>query len=116
MRMGKRELCLSVMPSDTEGGTSFITGSKVDAMGETPHSIGDLTSEQDFKDTLARSGAGMELYIPLLLLAIVALMAEGLLGAPVLRRTKGPDDGKKPDGRAGPKADPTTKFSREETV
>jgi hypothetical protein len=116
VRMGKRELCLSVMPSDTEGSGSFITGSKVDAMGETPHAIGDLTSEQDFRDTLARSGAGMELYIPLLLLAIVALLAEGLLGSPVLRRAKGPDDGNKPDGLGGSKADSTTKFSREETV
>jgi hypothetical protein len=58
----------------------------------------------------------MELYIPLLLLAIVALLAEGLLGSPVLRRAKGPDDGNKPDGLGGSKADSTTKFSREETV
>lgn len=114
VRMGKREMCLSVMPSDAEGGVAVIAGSRIDAMGEVPHAVRDLSSEQDFRDDLARSGAGMNLYIPLLLLAIAALIAEGLLGSPALRRKKAPAGGKGQEGQAGPAAVPAEGLRREE--
>jgi len=82
VRVGKREICLSVMPSDTEGGTTFIDGAVVGAMGGIPYSVGDLTDSNKFSAEIARSVTGLELYIPLLLLAIVAFMAEGLVGSP----------------------------------
>jgi hypothetical protein len=88
VRMGERETCLSVIPSDTEGGKAFIEGSVVSAMGKIPHEVRDLSNEENFRDELESSIAGMELYLPLLLLAVALLAVEGLLGSPSLRRKK----------------------------
>ena len=89
-RMGERETCLSVLPSDAEGNNAFIDGSEVAAMGGISHAVRELSDEEDFRDELENSMAGMGLYLPLLLLAIAAFMAEGLLGSPALRRKKKP--------------------------
>ena len=88
VRTGKREACLSVMPSDTEGGSAFIGGAEVAAMGEIPHTVRELSNEENFRDELESSIAGMGLYLPLLLLAAAALIVEGLLGSPSLRQKK----------------------------
>jgi len=90
VRTGRQEMCLSVIPSDAEGSGAFIKGSEVAAMGKIPHEVRDLSDEEDFRDELESSVAGTELYLPLLLLAIAALVVEGLLGSPSLRRNKKP--------------------------
>jgi len=102
VRMGERETCLSVMPSDTEGGDAFIDGSEVTAMGEIPHAVRELSNEEDFRDELESSIAGMGLYLPLLLLAATALIAEGLLGSSPLRRKKKPAAQKEQEDREAP--------------
>jgi len=86
--VGERKTCLSVIPSDAEGADAFIKGPEVAAMGKIPHEVRDLSNEEDFRDELESSIAGMELYLPLLLLAAAALVAEGLLGSPSLRRKR----------------------------
>jgi hypothetical protein len=80
--VGDSQMCLSIMPADSEGTAAFIDDPKVESMGEVAHEVRVLSDEEDFRDELERSGAGMELYVPFLLLAILALMSEGLLGSP----------------------------------
>jgi len=102
IRTGRRKTCLSVIPSDAEGSNAFIDGSEVAAMGGISHAVRELSDEEDFRDELESSVAGMELYLPLLLLAAAILMAEGLLGSPSLRRKKKPAGGKEQEGREKP--------------
>ena len=47
-----------------------------------PHGVSILSDEDDFRDELEQSLAGIGLYLPFLLLALAFLMAEGLLGSP----------------------------------
>jgi hypothetical protein len=102
VRMGQREMCLSVIPSDAEGSEAFIKGSKVTAMGEIPHEVRDLSDGENFRDELESSVAGMELYLPLLLLAVAALIVEGLLGSPSPRRTRKAADAKEHEAWLNP--------------
>jgi len=80
--MGQRETCLTVLPSDLEGHSAFVEGSEIGALEGIPHGVRTLTNEDDFRDELEQSLAGIGFYLPFLLLAIAFLMAEGLLGAP----------------------------------
>jgi hypothetical protein len=41
-----------------------------------------LSDEDDFRDDLDKSLAGTALFLPFLLLALVCMMAEGILGSP----------------------------------
>jgi hypothetical protein len=109
VRMGERETCLSVIPSDAEGNSAFIDGSEVTAMGGVPHVVRELSDEEDFRDELESSIAGMGLYLPLLLLATATLMAEGLLGSPSLRRKKRPAGGEEHEGREEPGTAPAAR-------
>ena len=93
VRVGRREMCLSVIPSDTEGANAFIDGDKVAAMGSVTHEVRDLSDEEDFRDELESSVAGTDLYLPFLLLAVAFLMVEGLLGSPSLKQKKKLDGG-----------------------
>ena len=80
--LGKRETCLTVLPSELEGHSAFIEGSEIGALEGIPHGVSTLSDEDDFRDELEQSLAGTGLYLPFLLLALAFLMAEGLLGAP----------------------------------
>jgi hypothetical protein len=51
-------------------------------MGEIEHSIVSMEGSDELKQSLAASHTGIELYLPLLLLAMLAMMAEGVLGTP----------------------------------
>jgi len=104
VRLGRRKICLSVIPSDAEGRHAFVEGSEVAAMGGIAHTVRELSDEEDFRDELENSMAGMELYLPLLLLALAALMAEGLLGSPAGRRKTKPAGAKEHEGREEPAA------------
>jgi hypothetical protein len=80
--LGKRETCLTVLPSELEGHSAFIEGTEIGALEGIPHGVSTLSDEDDFRDELEQSLAGTGLYLPFLLLALAFLMAEGLLGAP----------------------------------
>ena len=75
--LGKRETCLTVLPSELEGHSAFIG-----ALEGIPYGVRTLSDEDDFRDELEQSLAGTGLYLPFLLLALAFMMAEGLLGAP----------------------------------
>jgi hypothetical protein len=79
-------------------------------MGGVAHAVGTLSDEEDFRDELEKSVAGMGFFLPLLLLAIAMFMVEGLLGSPSrprkLRATAGEEQqrwderpGKSPAGQ-----------------
>ena len=80
--LGKRETCLTVLPSDLEGHSAFIESSEIGALEGIPYGVRMLSDEDDFRDELEQSLAGTGLYLPFLLLALAFMMAEGLLGSP----------------------------------
>jgi hypothetical protein len=80
--LGKRETCLTVLPSDLEGHSAFIEDSEIGALKGIPHGVSMLSDEDNFRDELEQSLAGTGLYLPFLLLALAFMMAEGLLGSP----------------------------------
>ena len=95
--LGKRETCLTVLPSELEGHSAFIEGSEIGALEGIPHGVSTLSDEDDFRDELEQSLAGTGLYLPFLLLALAFLMAEGLLGSPAKKwkdSSKGDSDQK----------------------
>ncbi|MGD0092493.1 MAG: hypothetical protein ABSE73_21470, partial [Planctomycetota bacterium] len=85
---GDEQVCVSVRASDQEGSPKFIEGPVVPALGRVPHTVRTLKDDEDFKADLEAQRTGLELYLPLLLLAMLVLVAEGLLGSPPLRRAK----------------------------
>jgi hypothetical protein len=114
VRMGERKACLSVTPSDAEGNKAFVVGDEVPAVSGVAHVVRELSDEEDFRDELESSVAGMGLYVPLLLLAAIALMAEGLLGSPALRRKKRPAGEEDLEDRVQPGAAPAAASGGEE--
>jgi len=74
--------CISVRASEKEGLEEFVEGSQVPAMGQITHKILPYDEAQDFERYHAGQARAVELYLSLLLLATLALLAEGWLGAP----------------------------------
>ncbi|HOD81350.1 MAG: hypothetical protein BWX88_02294 [Planctomycetes bacterium ADurb.Bin126] len=87
VQAGVDRSCLSVRSSDQEGSSGFIQGGAVPAMGSTPHRVSTLADAESFQADLALARAGVELYLPLLLMALMTLAVEGWLGLP--RRREG---------------------------
>jgi hypothetical protein len=95
--LGTRNTCLTVLPSELEGHSSFIEGSEVGALEGVPYGLSTLSDEDDFRDELEQSLAGTGLYVPFLLLALAFLVTEGLLGSPAKKwkdRAKGDSEEK----------------------
>ena len=82
VNMGQRESCLTVLPSEREGSSPFIEGDEIEGFAGIPHGVRTLSDEDDFRADLDKSLAGTGLFLPFLLLALVCMMAEGLLGSP----------------------------------
>jgi hypothetical protein len=88
-----RQSCLTVLPSEQEGRSAFLEGSEVGALDGIPYALQTLANEDDFRDELEQSLAGMGLFLPLLLLGLVFLIVEGLLGSPPAKlRARATDD------------------------
>jgi len=79
---GDSQYCISVRASDKEGLDKFLQGSQVPAMGRIAHYVFDYNEAEDFEQYRRYQARTVELYLPLLLLATLALLAEGLLGSP----------------------------------
>mgnify|MGYP003979932893 FL=1 len=85
VNMGQRESCLTVLPSEREGSSPFIEGDEISkwvASWRPTCVASTLSDEDDFRDDLDKSLAGTGLFLPFLLLALVCMMAEGILGSP----------------------------------
>lgn len=83
---GDKKYCISVRASDKEGLEQFVEGSEVPALGQITHKILPFDEAADFEQYHKGQARSVELFLPLLLLATLALLAEGWLGAPRLSR------------------------------
>ncbi len=85
VQLGQEAFCLSVRSADQEGIRRFIESGTVPAVGSMPHTIHTL-EETDLTQALAAARAGLPLYLPFLLLAMLALVTESLLGVPPAKK------------------------------
>ena len=53
--MGKRESCLTVLPSELEGRSPFIEGDEIGALEGISHGVRTLSDEDDFRDEIGRA-------------------------------------------------------------
>ncbi len=83
---GDNKYCISVRASEKEGLEKFVEGSEVPAMGQIAHKILPYDEAVDFEQYHKGQARSVELFLLLLLLATLALLAEGWLGAPRLSR------------------------------
>jgi hypothetical protein len=81
---GEEKYCISVRASDKEGLEQFVEGSEVAALGQIAHKILPFDEAADFEQYHKGQARSVEMFLPLLLLATLALLAEGWLGAPRL--------------------------------
>ncbi|MFB0525616.1 MAG: BatA and WFA domain-containing protein [Phycisphaerae bacterium] len=79
---GNDKYCISVRASEKEGLEEFVEGSQVPAMGQVAHKILPYDEEENFQQYHTGQARAIELYLFLLLLATLALLVEGWLGAP----------------------------------
>ena len=82
LKTGDSEYCISVRASDKEGWQEFVKGSQVPAMSRILHQVHPYKKAEDFEQYHKYQARSVSLYLPLLLLLTLALLAEGLLGAP----------------------------------
>jgi len=83
---GDKKYCISVRASEKEGLEKFVEGSEMPAMGQIAHQILPYDEAVDFEQYHKGQARSVELFLFLLLLATLALLAEGWLGAPRLSR------------------------------
>ena len=105
VKAGNRDFCVSVRSSPKEGLTQFLKGSKVPAMEKITHSVVDYNPADDLQKYHAGQSRTFELFLPLVMLATLALLAEGWLANPIRARaettkhsesTQAADQGKQP--------------------
>ena len=75
-----KERLLSVRASPKEGRESYITADELPVLAAVPHTIIDHGGEEEFAKTAARQG-GFPAYLPLILIACLAWLAEGYLAS-----------------------------------
>ena len=88
VKAGSEEFCVSVRSSPKEGLTQFLQGSKVPAMDKITHSIVDYNPADDLQKYHAGQSRTFELFLPLVLLATLALLVEGWLANPIRARAE----------------------------
>ncbi len=81
---GDEKYCISVRASEKEGLEQFVEGPEVAALGHITHKILPFDEAADFEQYHKGQARSVELFLALLLLATLALLIEGWLGAPRL--------------------------------
>ena len=82
VKSGEKEYCVSVRSSDKEGLTQFLAGSRVPALGRITHEIVDYNPAEGFEKYHHGQSRTYNMFLPLLLLATLALLVEGWLANP----------------------------------
>jgi hypothetical protein len=82
---GDQKCCISVRASPREGEYRFVEGSNVPILGSISHTVVPFDAQENYAQYHAGQARVTELYIPLLLLATLAVLVEGLLGAAKVR-------------------------------
>jgi len=80
---GEKEYRVCVRSSEKEGLTQFLGGSQVPALEHITHSAVDYDPTEDFQKYNYGQVRTFELFLPLVLLATLAMLAEGWLANPV---------------------------------
>ncbi len=83
--MGDRKSCLAVRASPREGEWQFVEGTSVPILGPVAHTIVPFDAQADYSKYHVGQARVTELYVPLLVLATLALLIEGLLSAARVR-------------------------------
>jgi hypothetical protein len=103
---GDKKYCISVRASETEGVERFVEGSEVAALGQIENAILPFDEDEDFGQYHSEQAKSVELFLPFLLLATLALLAEGWLGAPRASKAgreqsagRAPETGENHEGR-----------------
>ncbi len=87
VKAGQKEYCVSVRSSEKEGLTQFVTGSQVPALERITHTVLDYDPTDDLQKYQYGHSRTFELFLPLVLLATLALLAEGWLANPLRARS-----------------------------
>jgi hypothetical protein len=87
VRKDEEKYCMSVRASEKEGLEKFVEGSQVPAMGRIAHKILPYDEAEDFEQHHKGQARAIEFYLFWLLLATLALLAEGWLGSHKPSRT-----------------------------
>ncbi|MEJ2704269.1 MAG: VWA domain-containing protein [Sedimentisphaerales bacterium] len=77
VKAGDREYCISVRSSDKEGLEQFVKGSQIPALERLTHMVADYDPADDMEEYQYGHSRTVELFLPLVLLATLALLAEG---------------------------------------
>jgi len=88
VKAGNEEFCVSVRSSEKEGLMQFLQGTQVPAMEKITHSIVDYKPADDLQKYQVGQSRTFELFLPFILLATLALLAEGWLANPIMARTE----------------------------
>ncbi|MFC1636320.1 hypothetical protein ACFL5Z_15935, partial [Planctomycetota bacterium] len=88
IKAGDREYCISVRSSEKEGLTQFVEGSQVSALEKIAHTILDYDPTDELEKYHYGHSRMFELFLPLVILATIALLAEGWLANPVRAKSE----------------------------
>jgi len=88
VKSGDKEYCVSVRSSDKEGLMQFVAGSQVPALDRITHEIVDYDPAEGFEKYHHGQSRTFNLFLPLLLLATLALLVEGWLANPRRARSQ----------------------------
>ena len=88
VKAGNEEFCVSVRSSEKEGLMQFLQGTQVPAMEKITHRIVDYNPADDLQKYHAGQSRTFELFLPFVLLATLALLAEGWMANPIMAKTE----------------------------
>jgi hypothetical protein len=83
VKAGEKEYCVCVRSSEKEGLTQFLGGSQVPTLEHVTHSVVDYDPTEDLAKYHYGQVRTFELFLPLVLLATLAMLAEGWLANPI---------------------------------
>ncbi|MBN2314968.1 MAG: BatA and WFA domain-containing protein [Sedimentisphaerales bacterium] len=88
VNVGDKEYCISVRSSEKEGLTQFVEGSQIPVLEKITHTVVDYSPADELEKYHYGHSRTFELFLPLLLLATLALLAEGWLANPVRAKSE----------------------------
>jgi hypothetical protein len=88
IKASNREYCISVRSSDKEGLTQFVEGSQIPALEKITHTVVDYDPTDELEKYHYGHSRTFELFLPLVILATIALLAEGWLANPVRAKSE----------------------------
>ncbi len=88
---GKETTYVAVRASDKEGIAKFITTEKVPALAELAYTVQNFQGLDKFLKETRKVRRGVDVFLPLLLLSLLALLLEAWLANPLQRKMKRPE-------------------------